>query len=177
MKKATGQKIAKALQERLEEIFGRFSISGLPDAQQAMYAEVEKVLKGKVDDATLQSAMRAGVMAGVWEEMEQGLKDRPEPTPEQLEKILKEIWEADIASMLRISVKNFLRTLRRGKNLRLTPEQQKEVFTQLRQLTAKGSLSHKKAYAQVAQKYGVHWRTIQNLWVKTHKGVSKGDTK
>jgi hypothetical protein len=47
--------------------------------------------------------------------------------------------------------------------------QQKKALAEVARLSSRGALSRKEAYRQVAKKYGVHWRTIQNLSIKTHK--------
>jgi uncharacterized protein YoaH (UPF0181 family) len=171
MKPSTVKKIVGAMRKRLEKILGPLPAT-LPSAHQQMYVTVSRSLKGKVDDTTLQRAFGSAAMLTIWTDMEQGLKDKPEPTPEQLKKILEEIEALDFASLVGASLKRISRKLPPfppGKKPSLTLEQQQQALMEVHQLTTKEGRSRKKAYATVARKYGVHWRTIQNLWVKTQK--------
>jgi hypothetical protein len=171
MKRSTVKKIVDAMRKRLEQILGS-SPTTLPSAYQEIYARLSKGLEGKVDDATLQRAVNSAAMLAIWTEAERALKDKPEPSPEQLKKTLEEIEALDFASMLRASVQRISRKLPpfpRGKSPSLTLQQQQQVLTEVRQLTDKRGFSRKKAYESVAAKYGVHWRTIQNFCVRAEK--------
>jgi len=165
------------MRERLQTILGLLPAT-LPDAYRDFYAGLSKDLKGKADDATLQRAFGSGVMASLWAEAERTLKDKPEPTTEQLKKTLDQIEALDFASMLRACFQTVSRRLPPvppGKSPSLNPQQQKAAFAEVRDLKAKARISQKQAYEKVAQKYGVHYRTIQNLWLRTRNQSSKGD--
>jgi hypothetical protein len=110
-------------------------------------------------------------------ELEDTLKKRPEPTSEQLDKFLQEMKTIDADSLLRPTLKHLARRLPPfppGKPPKLDSEQQKRALTELAGVSLRGALSRKAAYRKVAKKYGVHWRTIQNLSTKTFKQPQKG---
>ena len=176
MKPATQKKIAGALIKRMEELLG-----SLPADQRAAKREIYAALgmRGSLQ-ANLQRAFRAGISLGLWGEVERHLKKKPEPTPQQIEKFLKEIEELEMGSMLRSLLKSMLRKLPPfppGKSPSLTPQQQEKALAEVNRLTSSGRLTRRAAYEKVAKAYDLHWRTIQNLWMKTvHKQEPKGET-
>jgi hypothetical protein len=125
-------------------------------------------------------AMRAHLV-----EIDRLLRTRPEPTPEQLKKLLQkadepigeEIGEVEIKAMMRSFLRGWLRKLPPfppGKPPSLTPQQRKKAISEVRRLVTIGGMARKAAYEKVAKRYGVHWRTIQNLWLKIQKQTQKG---
>ncbi len=175
MKPATRKKLIQALQERVEEILGDKLPANLRAAHREIRADVSS--KGQVSTERL---FRTGVAIGIWSEAELALKGKPEPTPQQLKKVLAEIEKVEIASFLRASLKNMWRKLPPfppGKQPSLTLQKQRQALAEVRRLTASGSLNLKAAYAQVAKKYGVHWRTIENACIRIRKQTSKGEMK
>ncbi len=175
MKPATQRKIARALKKRIEEILG-----SLPADERAAKREISAALgmRGSLQ-ANLQRAFRAGVSLGLWNEVERHLKKKPEPTPQEVEKFLREIEQVEVDSMLRSLLGSMLRKLPPfppGKSPSLTPQQQKKAVAEVHRLTSSGRLTRRAAYEKVAKAYGVHWRTIQNLWMKTvHEQEPKGE--
>jgi hypothetical protein len=175
VKDATRRKIIDAMRTQIEMVLGPLPPT-LPTAYREMYAGLSKGLGGEVNDATLDQAFRSSVMLGLWKEAENGLKDRPEPTPEQLQKMLAEMGELDFAWILRSFVKRVSRKIPPfppGKRPSLKPWEEKEAVAKVRELTNKRALSRKRAYEEVAQTYKVHWRTIQNLWIKAQQGIEQ----
>ena len=171
VKSSTQKKIVGAVRKRLDELWGP-SPPSLSAAHQELYEGLSKSLKGKVDEATLDNALWSLAMLAVWTEAERSLKDQPEPTTEQLKKILQEIEMVDFDSIVRSLFKRISRKLPPhppGKRPTLSPQQQEEALIKVRTLTTRGKLNRKQAYEKVAEDYGVHWRTIQNLSVKAHK--------
>src|SRR5215472_11022617 len=171
VKTSTQKKIVRAVRMRLEGIFGPAPHT-LPATYREVYASVARGLRGKVDDKSLKRAFQSGAMLALWAEAERVLHDRPEPTPAQMKKILVEIEMLDFASVLRASVKNISRKIPkapRGKRFVLDPQQQRDAVTKMREFRNREGLSQKEAYEKVAEVYGVHWRTIQNLWARTKK--------
>ncbi len=175
MKPATRKKLIQALQKRVQEILGDKLPADLRAARRAIRADVSS--KGQV---SAEHMFRTGVAIGIWSEAERVLKAKPEPTPEQLDKFLSDIEEVEIASLLRASLKNMWRKLPPfppGKQPSLTLQKQRQALAEVRRLTASGSLNLKAAYAQVAKKHGVHWRTIENACIRIRKQTSKGEMK
>ncbi|HYL46547.1 MAG TPA: hypothetical protein VEU52_05950, partial [Candidatus Limnocylindrales bacterium] len=102
-------------------------------------------------------------------ELEDVLKKRPEPTHQELGNFLKEMASLDPDSLLRPSLKHLARKLPPhppGKQPTLNPTEQQKALAAVARLTSQSGLSRKEAYRMVAKKYGVHWRTIQNLSIK-----------
>ena len=167
MKSSTQKQIVGAVRKRLDELWeGQPSPSTISAAQRELYERLSESLKGQVDEEALNSAFRSSAMLAIWTEAERSLRDKPDPTPEQLHSILEEIETLDFASMLRNTFKTVLRKLPRaprGKRTTLDVRQRKQAISRVRELTERRGLGHKQAYQQVAQNYEVHWRTIQNL--------------
>ncbi len=108
--------------------------------------------------------------------MENALKRRPELTHQELGNFLKEMKTIDADSLLRPSLKHLARKLPPfppGKQPKLNSVQQKKALAEVARFTSRGALSRKEAYRRVAKKYGVHWRTIQNLSIKTYRQGQK----
>ncbi len=103
-------------------------------------------------------------------ELENALERRPEPTHQELHNFLKEMEAIDADYLLRPSLKHIARKLPPfppGKQPTMNSVQQKKALAEVARLSS--SLSRKDAYRKVAKKYGVHWRTIQNLSIKTYR--------
>jgi hypothetical protein len=171
VKSSTQKKIVGAVRKRLDELWGP-SPPTVSAAHREIYEGLSKGLKDKVDDATLDSAFRSSAMLAIWADAERSLKDQPEPTAEQLKKILTDIEMVDFDSIVRSLIKRISRKLPPhppGKRPTLNPQQQAEAFKKVMTLAARGRLNRKQVYEKVAEDYGVHWRTIQNLSTKAQK--------
>jgi hypothetical protein len=170
MKDVTRRKIIRALRKYADGIMtfiGQALLSFDPRAQRAFRR-------------TFQTAMRAHVG-----EIDRQLRMRPEPTPEQLRNLLQkaeepigeEVGEVEINAMMRSFLRGWLRKLPPfppGKPPSLTLQQRKKAISEVRRLVTTGGMARKAAYEKVAKRYDVHWRTIQNLWIKIHKQTRKG---
>lgn len=176
MKPATRKAIIRATRKRMQKILG---VILPPDLSTARRELSTLGLRGReTRDTHMKRVLRAGLGVGLWSELERVLRERPEPTPQQLEKFFREFEEADLGSMFRPFLGSMLRKLPPfppGKRPSLTPQQQKEVLAEVRRQTNAGRLTHRAIYEKVAKSYRVHWRTIQNLWTKEQKQIPKGD--
>ena len=171
VKNSTQKKIVGAVRKRLDELWGP-SPPTLSAAHRELYEGLSEGLKDKVDDATLDSAFRSSAMLAIWTEAERSLRDQPEPTAEQLKKILTDIEMVDFDSIVRSLIKKISRKLPPhppGKRPTLNPQQQQAALQKVQELSIKQGLGRKQAYEQVARQYKVHWRTIQNLSTKAQK--------
>ena len=130
------------------------------------------------NDVVMGRGFRAGVALSLWPEVEKALKERPEPTKHELERFLTQMNGADLAFVLRSSLRRMMRKLPpfpHGKQPKFDFQQQKEIVSEVRRLTSVTG-SRKKAYTEVAKKRGVHWRTIQNLFLRGKGKDTQGDT-
>ncbi len=174
MKPATRQKIIEAMQRCFEEMFFGSATRGLPQAERQLYEAVATQLEGKVDHDVLSRVYKSAAMRAVFVDMETKLKDEREPTPEQLDKILKQLEGSDIRSLMRGHLKWALRKLRPaspGKAPALDARKRQEALAKVAGLIKTG-LSRKEAYKRVGSEYGLHWRTIQNLSRKARNQVA-----
>ena len=105
---------------------------------------------------------------GFWPDVGKGLKRKPEPTPEQLKKVLKQIEALDLNYVYQAVLKNLSRKLPPfppGKQPTFSKLQERQdIESEVQRLASR--LSRKEAYKNVAKKRDVHWRTIQNLCLK-----------
>jgi hypothetical protein len=167
MKPATQKRIVRALRDRIEGVLGK--IAGDERAAKreisSLFGSPHLFTNKRPTDVAMHRGFRAGVALGLWSEMEKDLKDKPEPTKDELESFIKQIKSADLDFMLRSFLRRMMRKLPPfppGKKRKFDSQQQKEIVSEVRRLTNVTG-SRKKVYADVAKKRGVHWRTIQNL--------------
>jgi len=179
MKLATQEKIVRALRERIERVLGKIA-GDEPTAQREIskFFRSPELFNDKEPNAkVMRRGFKAGLALGLWSEVRKNLKEKPEPTKQELEKFLSELKGADLEFMLRTSLSRMLRKLPPnppGKQPKFKSQQRKEILAEVRRLTTVTS-SRKEAYREVAKKRGVHWRTIQNLLLKReHKDNSGG---
>ena len=133
--------------------------------------------RSDIKDERVREDWRAGsfqiiLSVGLRSELENALKRRPEPTHQELDNFLKEMEIIDADSLLRPSLRHLARKLPPlppGEQPKLNSVQQKKALADVARFSSRRGLSRKEAYRKVAKKYGVHWRTIQNLSTKTYK--------
>jgi hypothetical protein len=179
MKPATQEKIARALKERIERVLEKIA-GDEPTARREVsefFRNPELFSEKEPDDKFMRCGFKAGLALGLWSEVRKNLKEKPEPTKQELEKFLSELEGVDLEFMLRTSLSRMIRKLPPnppGKQPKFKSQQRKEILAEVDRLsTVKGS--RKEAYSEVAKKRGVHWRTIQNLLLKReHKDNSGG---
>ena len=162
MKPKTRKKVVRAIEKRLTEILRETSseddFSDIKDER-----EREDWRSGSFQ-IILSTELRS--------DLENALKRRPEPVPKQLNSFLKEMAVIDADSLLRPSLRHLARKLPPfppGKQPKLNSGQQKKALAEVALLSSRCTLSRKEIYHRVAKKYGLHWRTIQNLTTRTHK--------
>ncbi len=164
MKPRTRKKVVRAIEKRITEILRDPStMDDLSDIEDER--EREDWRRGSFE-ISLSAELRS--------ELENALKRRPEPTHQELDNFLKEMGTIDADYLLRPSLKHIARKLPPfppGKQPTLNSVQQKKALAEVARLSS--SLSRKDAYRKVAKKYGVHWRTIQNLSIKTYRQGQK----
>lgn len=164
MKPRTRKKVVCAIEKRITEILRDSStVDDLSDIEDER--EREDWRRGSFE-IILSAELRS--------ELENALKRRPEPTRQELDNFLKEMGTIDADYLLRPSLKHIARKLPPfppGKQPTLNSVQQKKALAEMARLSS--SLSRKDAYRKVAKKYGVHWRTIQNLSIKTYRQGQK----
>jgi hypothetical protein len=166
MKPKTRKKVVCAIEKRLTEILretsGEDDLSDIRDER-----EGEDWRRGSFQ-IILSTELRS--------DLESVLKRRPEPMPKQLNSFLKAMAAIDADSLLRPSLRHLARKLPPfppGKQPKLTSGQQKKALGEIARLASRRALSRKEVYRKVAKRYGVHWRTIQNLATRTHKQGQK----
>lgn len=162
MKPRTRKKVVRAIERRLTEILRK--TSALDDLSDVKDERVREDLRRESFQISLSAELRS--------ELENALKRRPEPTHKELHNFLKEMKTIDADSLLRPSLRHLARKLPPfppGKQPKLNSVQQKKALAEVARLSSQRALSRKEAYRKVAKKYGVHWRTIQNLSIKTYK--------
>jgi len=164
VKPRTRKKVVRAIEKRITEILRDPStMDDLSDIEDER--EREDWRRGSFE-ISLSAELRS--------ELENALKRRPEPTHQELDNFLKEMGTIDADYLLRPSLKHIARKLPPfppGKQPTLNSVQQKKALAEVARLSS--SLSRKDAYRKVAKKYGVHWRTIQNLSIKTYRQGQK----
>ena len=166
MKPRTRKKVVRAIEKRITEILrdtaATDDLSDIKDER-----EREDWRRG-LFEISLSDELRS--------ELESALKRRSEPTHQELDNFLKEMKTIDADYLLRPSVRHVARMLPPfppGKQPKLNPVQQKKALGEVARLSSQQALSRKEAYRKVAKKYGVHWRTIQNLSTRTYKQGQK----
>jgi len=163
MNPKTRKRVVRAIEKRIEEIMK----IPLPRDEDIIDLKDEQSRR-----ALLTGTFQISLSSGLRSELENALKRRPEPTPKELANFLKEMETIDADFLLRPSLKHMARKLPPfppGKQPILTPEQRKRALGEVARLSSQRTLSRKDAYRKVAKKYGVHWRTIQNVSIKTYK--------
>jgi len=162
MKPRTRKRVVREVEKRITKILrGTSALDDLSDVEDEK--EREDWRRGSFE-ISLSVELRS--------ELENALKRRPEPTHQELDNFLKEMETMDADALLRPSLRHIARKLPPfppGKQPKLNPVQQKQALAEVARLSSRGALSRKEAYRKVAKKYGVHWRTIQNLSLKTYK--------
>jgi hypothetical protein len=162
MKPRTRKKVVRVIERRLTEILRDPStMDDLSDIEDER--ERENWRRGSFE-ISLSAELRS--------ELENALKRRPEPTHQELDNFLKEMGTIDAVYLLRPSLKHIARKLPPfppGKQPKLNSVQQKRALAEVARLSSQRTLSRKEAYHKVAQKYGVHWRTIQNLSTRNNR--------
>ena len=162
MKPRTRKKVVRAIERRLTEILR--ATSAVDDLSDIKDEKVREDWRRGSFQIILSTELRS--------ELEGALKRRPDPTHKELDKFLKEMKTIDADSLLRPSLKHLARKLPPfppGKQPKLNSGQQKKALTEVARLSSQRAFSRKNAYRKVAKKYGVHWRTIQNLSTRTYK--------
>ncbi len=162
MKPRTRKKVVRAIGRRLTEILrGTSALDDLSDIKDE-----------KVREDWRRGSFQIILSAELRSELENALKRRPEPTHQELDNFLKEMKTIDADYLLRPSLRHLARQLPPfppGKQPKLNSVQQKKALAEVARLSSQRALSRKEAYRKVAKKYGVHWRTIQNLSIRTYK--------
>jgi len=163
MNPKTRKRVVRAIEKRIDEIMK----NPLPRDEDIIDLKDEQSQR-----ALLTGSFQISLSSSLRSELENALKKRPEPTPKELDNFLKEMETIDADFLLRPSLKHMARKLPPfppGKQPVLTPGQRKRALAEVARLSSHRTLSRKDAYRKVAEKYGVHWRTIQNLSTKTYK--------
>ncbi len=166
MKPKTRKKVVRAIEKRLTEILRETSAEDdLSDIKDERDRETWR--RGSFQ-ITLSDELRS--------DLENALKRRPEPMPKQLNNFLNEMAVIDADSLLRPSLRHLARKLPPfppGKQPKLNSGQQKKALAEVALLSSRSAFSRKEIYRKIAKRYGVHWRTIQNLATRTHKQRQK----
>lgn len=166
MKPRTRKKVVRAIDKRLTEILR--DTSTLDDLSDVKDERVREDWRRGTFEISLSVELRS--------ELENALKRRPEPTHKELDNFLKEMKAIDADSLLRPSLRHLARKLPPfppGKQPKLNSLQQKKALAEVACIISRRALSRKEAYRRVAKIYGVHWRTIQNLSIKTYRQGEK----
>lgn len=162
MNPRTRKKIVRAIEKRITEIL---RVSSSRD-------DLSDVKDQRAREDWRRGSFEIALSVDLRSELESALKRRPEPTHEQLDDFLKGMEAIDADSLLRPSLKHIARKLPPfppGKQPKLNSVQQKEALAEVTRLSSRRALSRKEAYRMVAKRYGVHWRTIQNLSTKANR--------
>ena len=169
MKRSTRKKVVRVIEKRLTEILR--AGSGTVDLSDVKEKKTREIWGSGAFEIELSDELRS--------ELEDALKKRPEPTSRELDSFLKEMRNIDADAVLRPSLKHLARKLPPfpvGKQPTFDPVRRKKVLAELDRLSSHRDISRKDAYRRVAKKYGVHWRTIQNLATKNkNKTVRRAD--
>jgi hypothetical protein len=162
MKPKTRKIVVRTIEKRLTEVLRKFAATD--DLSDIKDPKEREDWRGGLFQISLSRELRS--------ELEHALKRRPEPTHEELGKFFKEMNTLDPDSLLRPSLKHLARKLPPfplGKQPTLSSVQQMKALADVALLCSRSGLSRKEAYRKVAKKYGLHWRTIQNLSIRKHK--------
>ena len=162
MKPRTRKKVVRAIERRITEILRATSASD----------DLSDIKDEKEREDWRRGSFEISLSVELRSELENALKRRPEPTDQELGNFLKEMRSVDADALLRPSLKHLARKLPPfppGKQPTLNPAQQEKALAEVTRLSSRRALSRKEAYRKVAKKYGVHWRTIQNLSIKNYK--------
>ena len=166
MKPRTRKKVVRAIEKRITAILRATSaVDDLPDIKDE-----------KVREDWRRGSFQIILSPELRFDLEKALKKRPEPTHEELDNFLKEMKTIDADALLRPSLRHLARKLPPfppGKQPKLNSVQQKRALAEVARLCSRHALSRKEAYRKVAKKYGLHWRTIQNLSTRTYKQAQK----
>lgn len=165
MKPKTRKKVVRVIEKRLTEIL----------KERAATNDVSDLKDDKTREDWRRGNFQISLSSELRSELEDALKNRPEPTYQELRNFLKEMASLDPDSLLRPSIRHLARKLPPfppGKQPTLNPAQQKRAVAEVARLSDRRDVSRKEAYRQVAKKFGVHWRTIQNLSLKPGKKKS-----
>jgi hypothetical protein len=166
MKPRTRKKVVRAIERRLTQILRATSASD----------DLSDVKDERVREDRRRGTFQIILSDDLRSDLEKALKRRPEPTHEELDNFLKEMETLDPDSLLRPSLRHLARKLPPfppGKQPKLNSGQQKRALAEVARLCSRRALSRKEAYRKVARKYGLHWRTIQNLSTRTYKQGQK----
>lgn len=162
MKRSTRKKVVRAIEKRLTELLRAGSAT----------ADLSDVKDEKTRKQWRSGTFEIELSADLRSELEQALNKRPEPSNQELDNFLKEMRSIDADAVLRPSLKHLARRLPpflAGKQPALNPVQRKKAVAEVARLSSRRDISRKEVYRRVAKKYGVHWRTIQNLATKSYK--------
>lgn len=160
MKPKTRKKVVRAIEKRLTDVL----------REGAATDDLSDIKNEKTKEEWRRGLFHICLSTELRSELEDVLKKRPEPTHQELGNFLKEMTSLDADSLLRPSLKHLARKLPPyppGKQPTLNPTEQKKALAAVSRLTSNSGISRKEAYRRVAEKYGVHWRTIQNLSMRT----------
>ena len=147
-----------ALRQSIEKVLGPIP-SNLADAQRGLQSSLRKKKVNPWD------GLRTGIALGLWERIEEELSDKPEPSPLQLERYLKEMREADLNSVVRSFFHTGLRKLPPlppGKQPKFSPDKVVKLRAEVEREVSRSGSPRKDVYKRIAKKHKVHWRTIQN---------------
>lgn len=167
MKPRTRRKVVRVIEKRLTEVL----------REGAARDDVSDIKDERMREDWRHGNFHISLSTELRSEFEEALKKRQEPTYQELRNFLKEMARIDSDSLLRPSLRHLARKLPPfppGKQPTLNSAQRKNVLANVARLSDHGELSRKEAYRQVAKKYGVHWRTIQNLSLKSGKKRARG---
>ena len=113
MKLATQEKVVRALRERIERVLGKIAADE-PTAQREVseFFRSPELFNDKEPNANvMRRGFKAGLALGLWSEVRKNLKEKPEPTKQELEKFISELKGADLEFMLRTSLSRMIRKL------------------------------------------------------------------
>src|SRR5713226_3746899 len=162
MKPRTRKKVVRAIERRITEILRATSASD----------DLSDIKDEKEREDWRRGSFEISLSVELRSELENALKRRPEPTHKELGNFLKEMKTIDADALLRPSLRHLARKLPPfppGRQPKLNSVQRKKALAEVARLSSQRSLPRKEAYRKVAEKYGVHWRTIQNLSTRTYK--------
>ena len=162
MKPNTRKKVVRVIEKRITELL----------RESAATDDLSDVKDEKVREDWRRGLFQICLSTQLRLELEDALKKRPEPTHRELDSFLKEMATLDPDSLLRPSLRHLARKLppfRPGKQPTLNAAQRRKALAEVTRQTSIGAVSRKEAYRKVAKKYGLHWRTIQNISIKSRK--------
>ena len=166
MKPRTRKKVVRAIERRITEIL----------RETAAVDDLSDIKDERERENWRRGSFQIILSPELQSNLEKALKKRPEPTRQEMDNFLKEMKTIDADALLRPSLRNLARKLPPfppGKQPKLNSVQQKKALAEVTRLCSRHALSRKEAYRKVAKKYGLHWRTIQNLSTRTYKQGQK----